>query len=164
MMPRLSINGSRRAAAADTSGSQDTFILARLHVPLLADIPNGNRRDRLPQRVVRRKHPVIPVPVPPWRRDQRCKPVKKLKRCQLDDTTGPMPRRLSRASRANPVPSLVPGQGVANSFGSVDRARHDRKPIQRKHWPGTVTQQIFQALEVLRHVPISKRDPNTRID
>jgi len=48
MMARLSINGSRRTAAAATRGSQDTGMLARLRVPLLADIPDGNRGDGLP--------------------------------------------------------------------------------------------------------------------
>ena len=100
-------------------------MLARLRVSLLADIPDGSRRDRLPQRVVRCEYSVIQMPVPPGRWDQRCQPVKKLKRRQLDSTTGPGPRRLSRASTANPVPSLVPGQGVANPFGSVASSRHD---------------------------------------
>ena len=53
-------------------------MLTLLRVPLLADIPDGKRRNRLPQRVVRRKHPVIPVPVPPGRWDQRRQPVEKL--------------------------------------------------------------------------------------
>jgi hypothetical protein len=35
------------------------------------------------------------MPVPPGRWNQRCQTVKKLKRRQLDDTTGPGPRRLS---------------------------------------------------------------------
>ena len=139
-------------------------MLTLLRVPLLADIPDGKRRDRLPQRVVRRKHPVIPVPVPPGRWDQRCQPVKKLKRRQLDDTTGPGPRRLPRASRANPVPALVLRQGVANPLRAVARARHNQKPIERKRRPSTVTQQMLQALEVPRHVLVSKRDPNARID
>ena len=34
----------------------------------------------------------------------------------------------------------------------------------RKGWPGEGTQQMFQALEVPRHVPVSKRDPNAGID
>ena len=100
-------------------------MLNRVRVPLLADIPDGKRRDRRPQQVVRRKHPVIPVPVPPGRWEQRCQPVEKLKRRQLDDTAGPGPRQLSRASRANPIPALVPGQGVANPFGSVAITQHD---------------------------------------
>ena len=100
-------------------------MLARLRVSLLADIPDGNRRDGLPQRVVRCEYSVIPMPVPPGRWDHRCKPVEKIRRRQLDDTTAPGPRRLSRASRADPDPSLVPGQGVANPFGSVAITQHD---------------------------------------
>jgi hypothetical protein len=74
--------------------------------------------------VVRRKHPVIPVPVPPGRWNQRCQPVKKLNRRQLDNTTGPGPRRLIGAW-ANPVPALMPTQRVANPFGSVASTQHD---------------------------------------
>ena len=100
-------------------------MLIRLRVPLLAEIPDGKRGDGLPQRVVRGKYPVIPVPVPPGRRDHRCRPVKKLKWRQLDDTAGTGPRRLSRASRADPVPVLVPRQGVANPLRPVAGTRHD---------------------------------------
>ena len=75
VMARLSINASSRTAAATSRGSQETGMLARLRVPLLADIPNGKRRGRLPQRVVRRKHPVIPMPVLSGRRDQRRQPM-----------------------------------------------------------------------------------------
>ena len=142
----------------------ETRMLARLRVSLLTDIPDGKRRHRLPQGVVRRKHPVIPMPVPPGRWDQRCQPVEKLKRRQLDDTTGPGPRRLSRASRANPVPALVPRQGVANPLRSVARVRHNRKPLNCKRRPGAVTQQMLEAPEVPRHVPVSKRESNAGID
>jgi len=96
--------------------------------------------------------------VPPGRWDQRCEPVEKLKRRQLDDTTGPGPRRLSRTSRADPVPTLVPGQDVANPLRAVARARHNRKPLICKRRPGAVTQQMLQTLEEPRHVPVSKRD------
>jgi hypothetical protein len=121
----LSLNGSSRTAAAATRGSQDTGMLARLRVPLLAESPDGKRCDGLPQRVVQREHPVIPMSVPPRRWDQVCQPIEKLKRTQLDDTAGPGPRRLFCASRANPVPALVPRQRVANPFGSVASTRHD---------------------------------------
>jgi hypothetical protein len=97
-------------------------MLNRVRVPLLADIPDGKRRDCWPQRMVRRKHPVIPMPVPPGRWDQPCQTVKKLKRRQLDDTAGPGPRRLSCASGADPVPALVPKQDVANPLRQS--ARH----------------------------------------
>ena len=70
-------------------------MLNRVRVPLLADIPDGKRRDGRPQGMVRREHPVIPMPVPPGRWEQRCQPVEKLKRRQLDDTAGPGLRRLA---------------------------------------------------------------------
>jgi hypothetical protein len=124
VVARLCIDGSSRTAAATPRGIRDTVMLNRVRVPLLADIPDGKRRDRLPQRVVRRKHPVIPVPVPPGRWNQRCQPVKKLNRRQLDNTTGPGPRRLIGAW-ANPVPALMPTQRVANPFGSVASTQHD---------------------------------------
>ena len=36
----------------------------------LADVPYRHRRDGPPQLVIRRKHPVIPMPVLPGRRDK----------------------------------------------------------------------------------------------
>jgi hypothetical protein len=87
---------------------------------LLANIPDGKRRDRLPQRVVRREHPVIPVLVPPGRWNQRCQMVKKLKRRQLNDTTGPGPRRLTGASGADPVPTLRIGRPMALRQASAE--------------------------------------------
>ena len=92
VVARLCINGSSRTAAVSSCSNEDAGMLARLRVPLLADIPDGSRSDGRPQQVVRCKHPVIPMPVPPRRWDQRCQPVKKLKRRQLDDTNGPGPR------------------------------------------------------------------------
>ncbi len=76
---------------------------ARLRFQVLADIPDGKRRDRWPQGVVRGKHPVIPMPVPPGRWDQRCQPGQKLKGRQLDDTTGPR-SPVARVSCSFPSP------------------------------------------------------------
>jgi len=58
----------------------------------------------------------------------------------------------------------VPGQSVANPLGPMARARYNRKPLNCKRWPGTGPQQMLEAQEVLRHVPVSKRDPNAGID
>jgi hypothetical protein len=91
-------------------------MLARLRVPLLADIPDRNRRDGLPQWVVRGKHPVIPAPVPPGRWEQCCQPVKKLKGCQFDDTAGPGPRRLFCASPPADWADLVQVHDDKESF------------------------------------------------
>ena len=57
VVARLSINDSSRTAAATPRASQDTGMLACLRVSLLADIPDGKRRDGLPQPVVRRNTP-----------------------------------------------------------------------------------------------------------
>jgi len=53
----------------------------------------------------------------------------------------------------------------------VERRHHLRpvcqyvlQAIERKRWPSTVTQQMFQALEVHRQISVSKRDPNAGID
>jgi hypothetical protein len=83
----------------------------------LPDIPDGNREDGLPQGLVRRKHPVIPVPVPPGRWDQRYQPVEKLKRRRFDDTAGSGPRRLSLASGPDPMRSFAP-----QTLGGVELA------------------------------------------
>ena len=63
--------------------------------PLLADAPDRQRRDGRAQRVVRRKHPVIPVPVFARLRDQIRKPIQELKRRELDDAAGPRLRGFS---------------------------------------------------------------------
>jgi hypothetical protein len=46
----------------------------------LADIPDGERRDGPPEPVIRRKHPVVAMPVLPRRRDEIDQPVEELKR------------------------------------------------------------------------------------
>jgi hypothetical protein len=46
----------------------------------LTNVPNGQRRDGPPQLVIRRKHPVIPMPVLPRRWDEVREPVEELKR------------------------------------------------------------------------------------
>jgi hypothetical protein len=68
LLPSATVANGQLLEIADL----ETRVVARLRVSLLADIPDGKRSDRLPERVVRRKHPVIPMPVPPGRWDQRC--------------------------------------------------------------------------------------------
>jgi hypothetical protein len=41
-------------------------------IAVLPDVPDGERRDGRPQRVVRGEHPVIPMPVLPRRRHGLC--------------------------------------------------------------------------------------------
>ena len=82
----------------------------------LADIPDGQCRDGPPELVVGRKHPRVPMPMPPRRRHEIREPVKKLKPREFDDAIGSWPRGLSRAARADPVGGLVSGEHVAD-FG-----------------------------------------------
>jgi hypothetical protein len=66
----------------------------------LADNPEGKRRNGGPERVIRRKHPVVMMPVLPRRRHEIGTPVEKLKRRELDDAARAGPRRLSCAAWA----------------------------------------------------------------
>jgi hypothetical protein len=75
-------------------------------LPLLANIPDGHRRDGPPQLVVRREYSVIPMPVPPRRRDEIGEPVEKLQRREFDDAVGPWPGGRSRATRVAQVAAL----------------------------------------------------------
>jgi len=77
----------------------------------LADVPDRQRRDGGPELVIRRKHPVIPVPVLPRRRHEIGEPVEELKRREVDDAVRPRSRGRSRAARADPVGGFVSGEG-----------------------------------------------------
>ena len=59
-----------------------------MRVALLADVPDGQRRDGPSQRVVRRKHAVIPVPVFSLWRHEIGEPVEQRK------GTGPLLTRI----------------------------------------------------------------------
>ena len=54
---------------------------------LLANVADGQRRDGPPQLVIRRKHPVVAMPVLPRRGREIGEPVQELKRREFDDTT-----------------------------------------------------------------------------
>jgi hypothetical protein len=64
-------------------------------IALLPDVADGERRDGRPQRVVRRKHSVVAMPVLPRRRDEIGEPVEEPKRRELDDAAGPRLRGFS---------------------------------------------------------------------
>jgi hypothetical protein len=65
--------------------------------------------------MIRREHPVIPMPVLSRLRDEIGEPVQELKRRELDDAAGPSLRRLSLPPRADSVGRLVPREHVADS-------------------------------------------------
>jgi hypothetical protein len=81
----------------------------------LADIPDRERRDGPPQIVIRRKHPVIAMPVLPRRRDEIRQTVEELKRRKFDDAIGSRPRGLPPATPPDPVGGFVPGQHVTDA-------------------------------------------------
>jgi len=82
----------------------------------LADVSDRQRRDGFSQLVIRGKHPVIPMPMLPRRRDEIGKPVEELKRREVDGAIGSRPRGLAAAAPPDPVGGFVSGQHVAD-FG-----------------------------------------------
>ena len=59
-----------RLSVAAARGMRVARMPAGSGLALLADVPNGERRDGPPQFVIRRKHPVLAMPVLPRRRDE----------------------------------------------------------------------------------------------
>ena len=92
----------------------------------LADVADGERRDGPPELVIRRKHPVIAMPVLPRRRHEVGEPVEELKRRELCriSTTNWAGLRCDRrfdgravASRTSPTrPSYLTTFGVWHLF------------------------------------------------
>jgi hypothetical protein len=39
-----------------------------------------------------------------------------------------------------------------------------REALDRKGWPGAIPQQVFEALEIARHITVEDRDPDTGVD
>ena len=77
--------------------------------------------------MIRRKHPVVTVPVLPRRRHEIGKPIEELKRRELDDAAGPRPCGLPRATRADPVGGFVPGQHVTDAGDATTRVTSDKR-------------------------------------
>jgi hypothetical protein len=129
----------------------------------LADIPDGERRDGGPELVIRGEHPVIPVPMLPRRRDQIREPVEELKWGKLDDDADARPRGLPPASRADPVGRLVSGEHVADAGDAAVFAADHGEPLQREGRPGTVSQQVLEALKIARHVAVDECNPDAGV-
>jgi len=130
----------------------------------LADVADRERGDGFPQLVVRRKHSVVAMAVLPRRRDEIGEPVEELKRSEFDDAIGPRPRGLSRTTRADPAGRLVSGEHVADfGYAAVCTADHG-EPLQGEGRPGTVSEKMFEAPKIARHIAIDQRDPDARVD
>ena len=121
-------------------------------LPLLADVTDCQRRDGPPQLVIRRKHPVVAMPVLPRRRHEIGEPVEELNWRELDDAIGSWPRGLSAAATPDPVGGFVPREHVADSgCASVGVADHG-EPFKRERGPDAVSQQVFERLTLDTHL------------
>ena len=129
----------------------------------LADVADGERRNGFSQLVIRRKHPVIPMPVLPRRRDEIGEPVEELKRREFDDAIGPRPRGLAAAARPDPVGGFVSGQHVADAGDPAVWAADHGEPLKGEGGPGTVSQEMFQTLTIDTQLETKERDPDTRV-
>jgi len=87
-----------RVAAAFRGVTADPVPAGRGLAPL-ADVADRQRRDGPPQLVIRRKHPVVAMPVLPRRRDEIGEPV------QEPETTGPVTSKNSWPRRRTTTPS-----------------------------------------------------------
>ena len=152
-----------RAAAASRVA---TFVPmpAGRGLALLANVADCQCRDGPPQPVVRRKHPVIPMPVLPRRRDEIGQPVEELKRRELDQAVRSRPRGLPAAAGPDPVGGLVSGQRVADAGDPAVWAADHGQSFECEGGPGTVSQQVFEALKIARHIAVDECDPDTCID
>jgi len=131
---------------------------------LLADVADGERRNRPPQLVIRRESAVIAMPVLSRRRDESGEPVEELNRREFDDAIGPRSRGLPLAARADPVGGFVSGQHVADfGYPAVWAADHG-EPLEREGRPGTGSEEMFQTLKIARPVAVDERDPDAGID
>ena len=83
--------------------------------PRLPMFPFVTCGDGPPQLVIRRKHPVVAMPVLPRRRDKVRQTIEELKRRELDDAVGSRPRGLPPTTPPDPVGCLVSGQHVTDA-------------------------------------------------
>ena len=129
----------------------------------LANIPDCECRDGPPERVIRRKHPVVTVPVLPRRRHEIGEPVEELNWRELDNAIGPRPGGLSAAAGPDPVGGFVSGEQVADFGDAAVCTTPYGESLEGKGWPGAVSKQVFQALKIARHVAVDECDPDTGV-
>ena len=116
-------------------------------IPLLADVADRQSRDGRPQRVIRRKHPVIAMPVLAWLRDQIGEPVEELKRRELDDAVGSRLRGLSLPAGPDPGGGLVPGHHVADAGDAAVGVTDHGEPFECEGRPGTIPQEMLEPMD-----------------
>ena len=133
----------RMRVAAASRGVTAAAMPAGHGLALLADVADRERCDGPPELVIRRKHPVVAMPMLPRRRDEIGEPVQELKWREFDDAAGSRPRGLSAAA------------GWAADHG---------QSFQREWRPGAIPQQVLQTLKIAGHIAVDERDPDTRVD
>jgi hypothetical protein len=78
-------------------------------IALLADVPDRQRGDGRPQRVVRREDAVIPAPVPPRLRDEIGEPIQDHPPVRDEERPlGPLRTALGVASFVSPLVTFMP--------------------------------------------------------
>jgi len=102
----------------------------------LADATDGQCRDGRAQRVIRRKHPVITMPVPSRRRDVIGEPVEEPKGREFDDAVGYGLRGFTLPAWSDPGGRLMPGHHVADAGDpAVGVTNHGEPLASRRAWP-----------------------------
>ena len=123
-------------------------------------LPFVMRRDCWPELVIRRKHPVVAMPVLPRRRDEVGEPVQELKRREFDDTIGSRPRGVSGAAGPDPVGGFVSGEHVAYAGDAAVCTADHGEPLEGKGGPGARAQQVFERLTLDTQLETKERDPD----
>ena len=140
-----------RVAAASGAVTVAPMAAGRGVAPL-ADVPDRERRDGPPELVVRRKHPVVAMPVLARRRDEIGEPVQELKRREFDDTVGSRPGGLSAAAGPDPGGCFVPREHVADLGDSAVWAADHGESLECEGRPGAVSQQMLKRLTLDTHL------------
>ena len=128
------------------------------------NVPDGQCRDGLPELVVRRKYPVIPMPMLPRRRDEVRQTIEELKRRDVHDASGSRSRGLAAAAGPDPVGRLMSRQHVADAGDQTIWAAGDGQSFECERRPGAVPQQVFQTPKIAGHIAVDERDPDARVD
>ena len=155
--------GLLRRVTAASRGVTVAPMPAGSGVAPLADVADGERRNGFSQLVIRRKHPVVAMPVLPRRGHEIGQAVQKLKRREFDDAIGPRPRGLSATTPSDPGGGLVPREHVADLGNVAVWAASHGEPFEGKGWPGPVSQEMFQTLTLDTQLETKERDPDTRV-
>ena len=149
--------------AVASCGAPVVRMPARRGLLPVADVPDRERRDGGPELVVGCKDAWLvsrrrAMPVLARRRDEIGEPVEELKRQEFDDAIGSRPRGLLPTTAPDPVggPNGAPASGehVADAGDAQKSVTCHGEPFYRKGRPGTVPQQVFEALKIARHVAV----------